>query len=303
VSAVSGLAVWASGSKGTFLRTVDGGVTWQAAVVPEASELDFRSVRALDNRTAWLMSSGPGAQSRIYKTSDSGTHWSLLYTNPDATGFLDGLAFWDEQHGIALGDPVGGQFVVLTTADAGKTWQRRKLPPALPNEGAFAASNSCLFVRGERDVWFGTGGAAEARVFQSGDGGQNWEVISTPLRHDGAGAGIFSLAFSDAHHGVAVGGDYSKSKDAAANFAFTTDGGRKWLAPESGRPGGFRSAAVFLPKHKIWIAVGTSGSDVSEDGKSWKTLASGSYNALAAATDDSVWAVGDGGRVGRLDLK
>src|ERR1017187_7990963 len=108
------------------------------------------------------MSSGPGTKSRIYRTADGGAHWSPLYTNRDASGFFDALAFWDALRGVVLGDPVDGQFVILTTEDGGQTWQRRKLPPALPNEGAFAASNSCLLVRGEREVWFGTGGPSGA---------------------------------------------------------------------------------------------------------------------------------------------
>jgi hypothetical protein len=158
VSAVSPAVVWASGAGGAYLRTLDGGATWQSGLVPGAADLDFRGVQALDGQTAWLMSSGPGEKSRIYMTADAGGHWSPLYTNPDAKGFFDAVAFWDARRGVVLGDPVDGQFVILTTGDGGHTWQRRKLPAALPNEGAFAASNSCLrvrIVRGEREVWFG----------------------------------------------------------------------------------------------------------------------------------------------------
>jgi hypothetical protein len=61
VSAVNPAVIWASGAGGNYLRTLDGGATWHAAVLPGAAGLDFRSVRALDSGTAWLMSSGPGA--------------------------------------------------------------------------------------------------------------------------------------------------------------------------------------------------------------------------------------------------
>src|ERR1700722_5687272 len=182
VSAVNSSVVWASGAGGTYPR---------AAVVPGATDLDFRAVHALDRNTAWLMSSGPGAKSRIYQTADGGANWSLLFTNPDAGGFFDALAFWDRSRGVVLGDPVGGEFVILTTEDGGHTWKRRKTPPALPNEGAFAASNSCLTTLGVREIWFATGGASAARVFHSPDGGQNWDVAVAPS------AGIYSLAFAD----------------------------------------------------------------------------------------------------------
>src|SRR5215471_18783306 len=50
VSAVSPTVVWASGSRGTYVRTTDGGATWRAATVPGAADLDFRAVRAVDER-------------------------------------------------------------------------------------------------------------------------------------------------------------------------------------------------------------------------------------------------------------
>lgn len=303
VSAASPAVVWASGAGGTVLRTLDGGATWHATVVPGAGDLDFRSVRALDGQTAWLMSSGAGEKSRILKTADGGVHWSPLYTNPDAGGFFDALAFWDARRGVVLGDPVDGQFVILTTEDGGQSWQRRKLPAALPNEGAFAASNSCLLVREKREIWFGTGGPSGARVFHSNDSGQRWDVVGTPLRHDGAGAGIFSLAFADSIHAVAVGGDYGKPADASGNLVTTSDGGRNWIETVGTHPNGYRSAVAFLAGRKVWIAVGTSGSDISNDGgKSWKTFDSGAYNAIGPA-GDAVWAVGPGGRIGKLRLR
>jgi photosystem II stability/assembly factor-like uncharacterized protein len=298
VSAVNSSVVWASGASGTYLRTIDGGAVWHAAVVPRAADLDFRAVHALDRNTAWLMSSGPGAKSRIYKTADAGAHWSLLFSNPDADGFLDALAFWDRSRGVVLGDPVGGQFVILTTEDGGRTWTRRKTPPALPNEGAFAASNSSLIVRGNREIWFGTGGAAVARVFHSQDGGQSWDVAATPC------AGIFSVGFADRLHGVAAGGDYTKPSATRGNLAITSDGGRTWLEPLGTHPHGYRSAVVYLAQRKLWIAVGTSGSDMSSDGgQSWKLFDSGAYNAIGAVGSDAAWAVGPNGRVGHLRLK
>lgn len=306
VSAVSPAVAWASGAGGTVLRTLDGGATWQVPAVPGAGDLDFRAVHALGRETAWLMSSGPGAKSRIYKTSDGGAHWSPQYTNPDAGGFFDALAFWDARRGVVLGDPVDGQFVILTTGDGGKTWQRSKLPPALPDEGAFAASNSCMrlrVVRGKREIRFGTGGPSGARVFHSSDGGQRWDVAGTPLRHDGPGAGIFSLAFADAAHGVAVGGDYGKTAGAAGNVAITIDGGRTWIEAAGAHPNGYRSAVAYVAARKVWIAVGTSGSDISGDGgKSWKPFDAGPYNAIGAA-GDAVWAVGPGGRIGKLQWR
>src|SRR5947209_19598761 len=79
VSAVSQKVAWASGTHGTFLRTIDG-QHWAAAQVPDAAALDFRGVVAFSADEAFLMSAGKGDQSRIYHTSDGGQHWSLQFT-------------------------------------------------------------------------------------------------------------------------------------------------------------------------------------------------------------------------------
>ncbi len=115
---------WASGAAGTVLVTSNGGEIWNRRMVEGAQALDFRDIEAFDGQTAYILSIGESNLSRIYKTSDGGATWSLKHTNPDPKGFLDALAFWDESHGLVLGDPVEGKFVILTTDDAGKNWTR-----------------------------------------------------------------------------------------------------------------------------------------------------------------------------------
>jgi photosystem II stability/assembly factor-like uncharacterized protein len=301
VSAVSARVVWASGSGGTVLFTTDGGATWSATTVPGADALDFRDVQGIDERTAYILSSGPGDQSRVYKTTDGGQHWTLQFANPDAAGFFDDLAFWDAGNGILLGDPVGGEFVILTTRDGGAHWLKRRAPPALPQEGAFAASGTSLITFGKQECWFASGGPGAARVFHSKDRGRTWDVATTPVRNNAATAGIFSLAFRDARHGVAVGGDFTKPGDSARNAAVTSDGGRTWKEPRGAHPAGYRSAVIFLRRAHQWISVGPSGSDFSSDnGENWKTFDTGAYNAVSFAPDGSGWAVGPDGRLARF---
>jgi photosystem II stability/assembly factor-like uncharacterized protein len=302
VSAVSAAVAWASGTGGTYLRTIDGGATWSASKVPGANDMDFRAVHAFDENNAFLLSIGSGEKSRIYRTANGGVQWSLIYTNPDPKGFLDAIAFWDDAHGIVLGDPVEGHFVVMTTEDGGSSWHAQKTPAALPNEGAFAASNSCLFVHGAREVWFGTGGPGGARLFHSTDSGKTWTVAKTPIRNDSASAGIFSIAFSDPLHGVAVGGDYTKTAEMTGVLATTADGGKTWTAPDGPVPG-FRSAVKYLADLKLWIAAGTTGSEVSKNGKAWSTFDNvGNYNAISFAGGTG-WAVGPKGAIAKLTLR
>jgi photosystem II stability/assembly factor-like uncharacterized protein len=153
VSAVSPQVAWASGTHGTYLRTTDAGRTWLSAQVPNATTLDFRGIVAFSADEAFLMSSGPGDQSRIYHTTDAGQHWQLQFTSTNPKAFFDSIAFWNHTHGIVLGDPIpdeSGQpkFQLLLTTD-GQTWTPippSQLPPALEGEAAFAASNTCLAI-------------------------------------------------------------------------------------------------------------------------------------------------------------
>jgi photosystem II stability/assembly factor-like uncharacterized protein len=298
LAAVDDRVVWASGTGGTFLRTTDGGKTWTAGHVSGAEALDFRDVHAIDAQTAWLMASGTGDKSRIYKTSDGGHNWTLQFTNPDADGFFDAIAFWDAENGIAAGDSVNGRIAVFTTADGGGHWERREGPEALAKEGGFAASGTCLIVGGSREAWFGS---TAARVFHSTDAGRTWTVAQAPIRHDASGAGIFSLAFSDARHGIAVGGDYTKPEATEHNIAITSDGGRTWSEPAGRPPSGFRSAVAWVPALKAWIAAGTNGADVSHDGGvNWERFASDAFNAVSFAHSGQGWAAGPKGAVAVL---
>jgi photosystem II stability/assembly factor-like uncharacterized protein len=307
VSAVSESVAWASGNLGTYARTTDGGRTWHSAVVPGAEALDFRDVDAFDASTAYLLAIGEGDKSRIYKTTDGGKTWALQFRNENPAAFFDAMAFWDRDHGIAMSDPVAGRFLVITTSDGGRTWMPappERMPPALEGEGGFAASGTCIAVEGKSNVWFGTGGPAGARVFRSSDGGRTWAVAPAPLAA-GRAAGVFSLTFWDARHGVAVGGDYTKEKDSTGNAATTDDGGRTWKAVRgNARPAGYRSAVARVPgaPSPTLVAVGPSGTDYSLDGgRTWKPLGAEGFHAasFAAGRQSAGWAVGENGLIAR----
>jgi len=303
VSAVSSRVAWASGANGTVLRTTDGGQSWQRRPVPEAEKLDFRDIDAMSDRIAYALSIGSGESSRIYKTADGGAHWDLQFANTDPKVFLDAMAFWDADRGIAFSDSVDGRFVILTTANGGRTWARvpaDRLPPALPGEGAFAASGTNVVVFGRDEVWIGT---TASRVLRSSDGGRTWTIATTPLA-TGQAIGIFSIAFRDAQHGVVVGGDYRKESQALDNAATTSDGGATWTLVHDRGLSGFRSVVAWLPgATRALIALGPSGADwSSDDGRTWAPLAGEGFDTVSVAPDGAAWAAGQQGRITRLTL-
>ena len=300
VSVVSSAIAWASGTHGTYLRTTDGGASWNAAQVRGAESLDFRDIEAFSAEDAYVLSAGPGELSRIYKTTDGGRNWTLQFTNPDAKGFFDCMAFWDRKHGIALGDPVDGRFVLIATKNGGRSWNRlssQTMPPAIDSEGAFAASGTCIAVQGKNNVWFATGGSV-ARVFRSSDRGKSWSVAETPFVHGNESSGIFSIAFRDALHGMVAGGDYKHPEQEGPNLAFTEDGGRTWQLSKAS-PQAYFSAAAFDEANDRVLAVGPVLTLVVENGRAQK-ISDLNLNALAVCKSGQAVAVGPKGTIVRF---
>lgn len=328
ISSLNGAIAWASGTGGAILRTTDGGAHWQHCTSPDTT-LDFRGIQAFDASTAIVMASGPGAQSRLYKTTDGCASWKLLFANPDApNGFFD--SFWfNGSHGIVLGDPVRGRFVVFLTSNRGKNWKRDEFAGlALDNRSlaAFAASNSsiaignALYVRG-----FATGGKSGAIFFSRPFTAQDeqhglldrtlhkkptWTASPIPIASGSDSSGAFSVAyrypvtigacpgcgFDENSVFIAVGGDYTRPNDSARTAAFSTDGGWTWTASTT-PPHGYRSAVQYSTALGAWIAAGPNGSDISrDDGRTWQPLDNGNWNALSLP-----YIVGPNGRIARLN--
>ncbi len=286
VHAAGNAVVWASGTGGTVLRSVDRGSTWQSCATPPGGEkLDFRGVWAWDAGNAFALASGPGASSRLYRTEDGCHTWKLVLSNPDPGGFWDGILFINRQYGLIYGDPTDVGHL-LVTHNGGATWSKADLPA----ESFFAASNSSMAAY-DGEIWLGTGSARVLRRKPSGE----WEKIATPLASGNDSSGVFSVAFRDRQHGIAVGGDYRKPEEATGSAAYTSDGGAHWNAAAKW-PHGFRSAVAWDQMLQAWIVAGTNGSDISyDDGKTWQWLDSGNWNALSLP-----WAVGPKGRIGKL---
>ena len=328
---------WASGTQGTVLRTEDGGYVWQSCTIPPGAEkLDFRGVQAFDANTAIVMSSGPGDQSRLYKTTDGCHSWKLLFTNPYKDGFWDAVQFSDPTHGFILGDPVEittvlKRFELAQTYDGGehwKLWEKTTSELATPSEGycAFAASNSSLAVKGLTAI-YASGCKGGARVFTAQNGPEHpgfcdcspmpsEEVWNDTLHFSMSSrgpfpgndtGGIFSIAYG--HDGiVAVGGDFKEpdfGPQSAAILSFQSP--ETWTAANT-PPHGYRSSVAYDEETKTWITVGPNGTDISiDDGRNWRPVhpsaalhepedADLNWNALSLP-----YVVGPKGRIGRLD--
>jgi photosystem II stability/assembly factor-like uncharacterized protein len=309
IHSVDGLIAWASGTDGTVLRTEDGGSRWQrCAIPPGAEKLDFRGIWAWDANTAIVMSSGSGDQSRLYKTTDGCSHWTEERRNSEKEGFWDAFTFQtqefgmlgDKKTGVLIGDPVNGRFYTEVMVLGYGWFIDDSSCVSRANESAFAASNSSAFVFGSRRYIVVTGGKGGPRALLSPllayrDSTKGCLEASLPLASGNDSSGAFSLAFRDLKHGIAVGGDSTKPIETLGTAAWTADGGRHWAA-SSKPPHGYRSSVDWYPDVKAWIAAGTNGADIShDDGKTWKPLDDGDWNALSLP-----YVVGPSGRIGKL---
>src|SRR5207237_9831914 len=148
---------------------------------------------------------------------------------------------------------IGGRLVLRERTNGGETWTELPGPDARPGEGAFAASNSALEVRGS-SLWFGTGGSA-ARVFRSTDRGRSWSASEVPAPTGAPSRGVFSVVFASDKRGALVGGDYEAPNEPGV-FATSEDGGVTWTAGKP--PGGYRSAVVVVGGIRV-VTTGRSG--------------------------------------------
>ncbi|GAA2604796.1 oxidoreductase [Streptomyces lienomycini] len=305
LAAVDRHTAWVAGTRGTVLRTTDGGGTWRDVSPPGTDQLEFRDIEAFDARRAVALSIGEGEDSRVYRTDDGGATWTESFRNTDARAFYDCLTFFDRRHGLAMSDPVDGRFRILSTSDGGRSWKvlpDRGMPAAQDGEAGFAASGQCLVSAGPRDVWLATGGAARARVLHSADRGLTWTATDAPVPAGDPARGVFALAFRDRAHGLAVGGDFRPEQGSPRAAARTTDAGRTWR-PAGHPPPAYRSGVAWLPHSRTAaLAVGPTGTDLTTDGgHTWRTVDTGSYDTVDCTPDRGCWAAGEQGRVARLE--
>ncbi len=360
IHSVGNGVAWASGTKGTVLRTTDGGVNWQSCSVPPGAEgLDFRGVQGFDGESAIVMSAGTGDLSRLYKTTDGCKSWKLVFTNPDKDGFWDAVVAEAKAAGpgdvckagakviagAILGDPTVhksnpqdkttapsfylADFEIGIGCSEERLWPSAASIFSIPDEGAFAASNSVLLRIGPDTFWLAVG----RRFIQYNRGftvpshydAENFCDIGIPLRSGSTSAGVFSVAIRPGSAEplksvkiggfdwkaprcrkadmVAVGGDYKAMDDPQGTAAFT-GGTAKFHAAQT-PPHGYRSAVAYEAGTKTWITVGPNGTDIStDDGRNWRALKAAPEDAADA---DRNWnalslpfVVGPKGRIGRL---
>jgi len=263
---------------------------------------NFRAL-ARTKKNVFLLSIGSPAF--LYKIGDH-EELKVPYTEFHEKAFYDAMDFWNDQEGIAIGDPTGDCMSVIITRDGGDTWTKLpcdRLPKIKDGEAAFAASDTNIAIVDDH-TWVATGGKA-SRILYSPDKGRTWEVFNTPIVQGKETTGIYSIDFYDALNGFGIGGDYTKAADSSANKIRTQDGGKTWQLVAQNRSPGYRSCVQYVPNgaSKALVTLGFKGIDYSNDsGDTWTHLSDEGFYTLRFLNDSTAYAAGKG-RIAKLTFR
>ena len=294
LSVVNDKVVWVSGSNGKIGRSIDGGKSWKWMTVKGFEKTDFRDIEAFSSATAVIM--GIAEPAYILRTVDGGDNWTKVYENNTPGIFLDAMEFWNDQSGIAIGDPINKRIFITRTFDGGKTWQEipeKNRPLADSGEACFASSGTNIALLTKDEAVFISGGLAAHFFIRN-------QKIKLPIIHGTSTTGANSIAVKNQKVMVVVGGDFMAKNDTIRNCVITKDGGATWNFPTN-PPSGYRSCVEYLQK-KEWITCGLNGVDISDDdGMNWRRISDQSFHVVRKAKKgNSVYFAGNNGVVGRL---
>ena len=301
IEAIDENTMWFGGSNGQYGFTKDGGNTWQIDSLqhPDHESLEFRSIAVTKEAVFLLCVASPAL---LFKTIDEGQNWDIVYLERDSLAFYDSMAFWDDQEGIAMGDPTDGCLSVIKTIDGGNIWHKLScdlLLATAKGEAAFAASNSNIALAGD-NVWLVSGGK-KARVFHSPDRGSSWEVYDTPILQGGVMTGIFSIDMFAEKHGLIFGGNWENDSINSGSKAFTDDGGKTWKPLHDGMDPGYSSCVQFISNDQEAIALCKNGMYYANDVMiNWRKFSDDHYyTARATENGKCIW-LGGPKKVGRF---
>lgn len=163
---------WACGFQGSFLRTTDGGKSWETYEIFSIPDGQIESLHFLNRNVGYLtITSLPqSSNGATFKTTNGGVSWTTVLTDnnsPTEPKQFWGHYFLDENLGVVLGGICGGSQFFYKTTNGGVSWSR--FVANAPEETKL--SDPILYEDG-------TGYAVSSGfLWKSTDFGSTWEYI------------------------------------------------------------------------------------------------------------------------------
>ena len=266
IDLVDGAQGWAIGTRGTIMKTADGGLTWSSQGAP--TEADLFGLATVYRSTAWAVGEG----GTILRTGDGGATWQQ-----QASGTTGGL-FAVKALSARRAWVTGMQGLVLLTTDGGQSWRRRLTP-----------THENLFSVAFADALHGWLAGNAGSILRTRDGGRTWRLQKTPTS-----TRLHGIDFFDKLRGLAVG--------RGGLVLRTADGGKTWLKASSGVSS--QLSAVRMASAKAAWVTGADGVVLAthDGGRTWlrdSLPITGMAGALDLGSQGRLWSAGVAGSVCR----
>jgi photosystem II stability/assembly factor-like uncharacterized protein len=268
-----------TGDVGTFLKTTDGGITWQYQNLWEKYQKDeyqyFYSTFFTDSLKGWIVGT-----SFILETTDGGGNWVEFETG---VGLLK-VRFAEAKESLPTeqaGWSVGGYGMIYRTTDAGGSWISQ-------TEEKYGFS-SIYFVNENTGWAVGDSGI----ILCTTDGGNNWQK-----QNESSDLEFSSVYAIDANDVFAVGsvikGSWPSFTSNGVIFK-TNNGGQIWTRQSFDTLSTF-SSVLFTNDSTGWITEGNLLKTTNK-GNTWEQFSSGlgvGLNKIQFVNENTGW-IGIGG--------
>lgn len=268
--------VWYAANNGNYgFILLDSSANYSKQITNENLKIEFRSIAQTSKYIFILSVANPAL---LYRISKNDYKVTLVYQENHEKVFYDSMQFFNDNEGIAIGDPTENCPSIIKTTNGGETWQKiscEKLPKFYDGEAFFAVSNTNLVIKRNK-IWMISGGK-KARVFYSENKGNTWQTFETPMVQGQTMTGSFTADFYNQKIGFIAGGNYEKLEQNLQNKATTNDGGKTWQLMSQNQGFGYASCLQYVPNSggKSLVVVSATGIFYSRNaGKKWKKLSS-----------------------------
>lgn len=193
-------SIYAGGTLGRIIKTVDGGNSWVTLETGSGQGIDF--IEFFNSDTGIVF----GGYGQWFKTTDGGSNWASLNSWPDINLLAIG---WPADQRIIVSGWGGGEIAI--SDDGGYNWDY----PRNTATNCSGSLNACEFIDADNGLIAGD----NAYIGQTGNGGDTWTAIDNPMQ-------AVSFGYFDALRYLNADIVYAGGKSGV--ILKSTDGGSNW---------------------------------------------------------------------------